>query len=57
MENRIIGLIALLTIITAMIWRWETADEELKNILFYLLLFRNIGQNSWFAFKEKKTKH
>jgi uncharacterized membrane protein len=53
MKNQIIGIIALIALLSAIIWRWETADDELKSLLFYLLLAITIGQNIWHAFRDK----
>lgn len=56
MKNQIIGIIALIALLSAMIWRWETADGELKNLIFYLLLVITVGQNFWYEFKDKRDK-
>ncbi|WP_164918632.1 hypothetical protein [Photobacterium chitinilyticum] len=57
MKNQIIGIIAFIALLSVMIWRWETADDELKNLIFYLLLIITIGQNIWHAFKDRKDKN
>lgn len=57
MKNQLTGIIALIAIISAMIWRWETADEALKNLIFYLLLFISVGQNIWYALKDRNNKN
>ncbi|ELR65996.1 hypothetical protein C942_00436 [Photobacterium marinum] len=54
MKNQIIGITTLIAILSAMIWRWETADNELKNLIFYLLLVITIGQNIWHSLKDLK---
>lgn len=56
MKNQIIGIIALIALLSALIWRWETANDELKNLIFYLLLAITVGQNFWYELNDKRDK-
>lgn len=55
MKNIISSLIFLLLICAFMIWRWETASEELKDILFYTLCCLTIGQNVYSELRKKRS--
>ncbi|WP_193154602.1 hypothetical protein [Vibrio navarrensis] len=54
MKNQIIGIVGIIAILSAVIWRWESADATLKNVLFYSLLSISVIQNVWFTFKKNK---
>jgi hypothetical protein len=56
MKNRIIGVLGIIAILVATIWHWENADEQLKDLLFYLLLATFVGQNIWLTFIGNKKE-
>ncbi|MGF1879082.1 hypothetical protein [Photobacterium profundum] len=56
MKNKIIGVLGIIAILVATIWHWEAADEQLKDLLFYLLLATFVGQNIWLTFIGKKKE-
>ncbi|WP_061011152.1 hypothetical protein [Vibrio sp. CUB2] len=55
MKNQLIGLAAIIAILLAIIWRWESANDSLKDVLFYSLLAFFLLQNLWFTFKSGKS--
>ncbi len=55
MKYQLIGLAAIFAILVAIVWRWESADSNLKDVLFYSLLAFFLGQNLWLTFKSGKA--
>lgn len=53
MKNRIFALLGLISILVATIWHWQVADEQLKDLIFYLLLATFVCQNIWLTFVKK----
>lgn len=51
-HKRLIATVLLFFILIAMIWRWETADESMKDILFYSFLVVVLVQNIWGAIRQ-----
>ncbi|OLQ78348.1 hypothetical protein BIT28_00195 [Photobacterium proteolyticum] len=55
MKNRIKAILMLIILLSCIVYTWEEADETMKDIMFYGLLFSFILSAFWDAFKNKKS--
>ena len=53
---RIINILIYTAIFGAIVWRWETADQELKNLLFYTVGIVSFLMIAYLGFKVDNLK-
>ena len=57
MKNSIIAILSLIFVLTCMVFLWRSADDLMKDLIFYTLLAVLVIQGFWEALKERKKSH
>ncbi len=54
--NRIINISVHLIVWIALYWRWNTANDELRTVLFYAVLITAAAQAAYLVYKNEKLE-